>query len=158
MILISVPPEEALKKMGLELPPTSAPRASYVPAVKAGRFVYLSGCLPFLNGNLLFEGKIDRDLTVEQGYHAAQLSALHLLSALKSVVPDLADVERIVRVTGYVASSEGFRSQHLVVNGASDLLKDVFGKKGNHSRIAIGTFELPLGAPVEIELIATIRK
>jgi enamine deaminase RidA (YjgF/YER057c/UK114 family) len=147
--------ERRIKEMGLEIPPCPVPVAAYVPAVNAGNFVYVSGQTPILDGKLLYKGKLGRELTTEQGYKASKVVALRLIAELKSIVDDL-DLVQIVRVTGYVNSDESFGDQPKVINGASELLREVFGKKGEHSRIAFGVMSLPDCAAVEIDLIAYV--
>ncbi len=148
--------EKKMGTFGLELPEVAKPVASYVPAVKSGNYVFTSGQIPFVKGELMYRGKLGGDLTVEQGYECARVSALNCLAAVKSVIDDLDRVKQIVRVTGFVNSAPGFEDQPKVLNGASDLLVEVFGQRGKHSRLAIGTSELPLGAPVEIDMVVEI--
>jgi len=149
--------EEKLKELGIELPPVAKPVAAYVPAVKAGNWVYVSGQIPFRDGKLRKTGKVGRDVTIEEAYEEAKQCAVNCLAALKSVACDLDNVERIVKVTGYVASADGFTDQPKIVNGASELLVQVFGDAGKHARAAVGVAELPLDAPCEVELIALIK-
>jgi len=150
--------EKKIKSLGLELPDVPKPVASYIPAVHSGNFVFTSGQLPTIKGELKARGKIGRDLTVEEGYECAKLAALNCLAALKSVVGELDRVRRVVRVTGFVNSEPGFKDQSKVMNGASDLLVEIFGDEGRHSRLAIGTSELPLGSPVEVEMIVEVQE
>lgn len=130
--------EEKLKALGIELPPVAKPVAAYVPAVEASKWVYISGQLPFRQGKL-------------------EKTAINGIAALKSIAGDLDNVERIVKVTGFVASAQGFNDQPKVVNGASELLGQVFGEAGKHARAAVGVAELPLNAVVEVELIALLK-
>lgn len=148
--------EERLREMGVELPTAPKPVANYVPAVRSGRLLFLSGVLPMKNGRLSYTGKLGRDLTVEQGVEAARLALLNALAILKSELGDLDRIGQVVRMTGHVASAEGFIQQPAVVNGASDLLVAAFGEAGRHARVAVGAAELPLNAPVELELIVEI--
>jgi len=148
-------PEEKLKEMGFSCPSVPIPVAAYVPAVFSGEFVYTSGQLPFVKGSLLYKGKLGRELGVEQGYEAARVCILNCLGAVKAVIGELSKIERVIRFTGYVNSAYGFKDQHLVLNGASELLLALFGEAGRHARSAVGVTELPLGAPVEVEL--TVR-
>ena len=147
---------DKLKKMNITLPPPPTPVAAYVPAVTAGDLVFISGTLPMKEGKLLFTGKLGKDLTVEQGVECARQAALNALATLQKQVGDLSRVKQIVRLTGFVASSEGFNQQPQVLNGASLLLGELFEEKGRHARSAVGAAELPLNAPVEIELIVQI--
>jgi enamine deaminase RidA (YjgF/YER057c/UK114 family) len=148
--------DHKLAELGLTLPAPPKPVATYIPAVLAGDLLFLSGMIPFQNGQLAMEGKLGKELTVEQGYEAARLALLNALAAVRQQVGALDRVRRIVRLVGYVASAEGFTQQPAVINGASDLLVSIFGEAGRHARIALGAAELPLNAPVEIELILQI--
>ncbi|MBI3604384.1 MAG: RidA family protein [Nitrospirae bacterium] len=149
--------DEKLKQLGIELPPSPKPVANYVPAVEAGDLLFLSGVLPFRDGALAWTGKLGRDLTVEQGYEAAKISLLNGLAIVRSRLGTLDRVKQVVRLVGHVASAEGFGQQPAVINGASDLLVGLFGEAGRHARVAVGAAELPLNAPVELELIIQIR-
>lgn len=144
-----------LAELGLTLPKVVPPLAAYVPAVQSGNYVYVSGQLPMVDGKLPFVGKVGGDVTVEQGAQLARTCALNALAAIDSLV-GLGRVVKIVKVTGFVASAEGFTGQPAVVNGASELFGDVLGELGRHARSAVGVAELPLGAPVEVEVIAEV--
>ena len=146
-----------LAELGISLPEVVRPVGAYVPAVRSGSYVYVSGQLPLVAGKLVFVGKVGAEVTPEQGKEAARVSGINALAALASVVGSLDKVKRIVKVTGFVASAPGFTAQPGVVNGASDLFKDIFGETGQHARSAIGVAELPLGVPVEVELIAEVE-
>ena len=148
--------EERIRGLGLELPEAPKPVASYVPAVQSGDLVFTSGQIPFVNGNLIYTGRVGAELTIEQGAECARICALNCIAAVKSVIGDLNRIQRVVRLTGFVRGAEGFRDQPKVLNGASDLVLQIFGEKGRHSRLAIGTNDLPLGAPVEIDMIVEI--
>ncbi|MGY1727213.1 RidA family protein [Geodermatophilus sp. SYSU D01062] len=145
-----------LRELGIRLPPVAAPVASYVPAVRTGDLVFTSGQLPFVDGGLRRTGKVGGSVDPEDAAADAKLCALNALAAVDELV-GLDQVARIVRVVGYVASAEGFSGQPRVVNGASELLGKVFGDAGRHARSAVGVAELPLGAPVEIELTVELR-
>ncbi|PWW21695.1 enamine deaminase RidA (YjgF/YER057c/UK114 family) [Geodermatophilus normandii] len=145
-----------LAELGIRLPPVAAPVASYVPAVRSGQLVFTSGQLPFVDGGLRRTGKVGGSVDPEDAAADAKLCALNALAAVDDLV-GLDSVARIVRVVGYVASAEGFSGQPRVVNGASELLGKVFGEAGHHARSAVGVAELPLGAPVEIELTVELR-
>ncbi len=149
--------ENRLKDLGIVLPDPPKPVATYVPAVKVGNLLFLSGMLPFKEGKLLYEGRLGKELTLEQGYEAARLAVINAISVIKAELGDLGRVERIIRLSGYVASADGFTQQSAVINGASTLLVDVFGDRGKHSRIAVGAAVLPLGAPVEIEMVVEVK-
>jgi enamine deaminase RidA (YjgF/YER057c/UK114 family) len=148
--------ERKLKELHIELPPPPQPLAIYVPAVLAGNILYLSGVLPMRDGQLVFSGKLGRDLTVAQGMEAARLALLNALAIAKQALGTLDRVTRVVKVVGHVASAEGFVQQSQVLNGASDLLVEIFGEAGRHARVAVGAAELPRGAPVEIEVIFSV--
>ena len=148
--------ERKLKDLHIELPPPPQPLAIYVPAVLAGNILYLSGVLPMRDGQLVFSGKLGRDLTVEQGMESARLALLNALAIAKQALGTLDRITRVVKVVGHVASAEGFIQQPQVLNGASDLLVEIFGEAGRHARVAVGAAELPRGAPVEIEVIFSV--
>ncbi|WP_020522950.1 RidA family protein [Catelliglobosispora koreensis] len=149
-------PYAKLAELGLKLPDVAAPVAAYVPAVRSGNYVYVSGQIPIADGKVLATGKVGADITPEQAKELAARCALNGLAALESVLGSLDKVERIVKVVGFVASAEGFTGQPGVINGASELFGAVFGEKGRHARSAVGVGELPLGVPVEVELIAEV--
>lgn len=149
--------EEKLASLGLVLPPAPAPVAAYVPAVRAGTLLFTSGQLPFRGGELAWRGKVGANLTWEQGYEAARACLLNCLSVIKAEIGDLERVERVVRVAGFVNSAPGFHDQPKVINGASELLLEIFGPRGRHSRVAVGAAELPLNAAVELEMIVLVK-
>jgi enamine deaminase RidA (YjgF/YER057c/UK114 family) len=146
---------ERLDELGLTLPPVAAPVASYLPAVRSGQHVFTSGQLPMVEGKLAAVGKVGAEVSPEEGRELAARCALNALAAVDALV-GLEAVVRIVKVVGFVASAEGFTGQPGVVNGASELLGDVFGAAGQHARSAVGVAELPLGAPVEVELVVEV--
>ena len=150
-------PAERLAALGLTLPPVAAPVAAYVPAVRTGGFVYTSGQLPTVDGKLAAVGKVGAEVSAQDAAGMARTCALNALAAAASAAGGLAAIRRIVKVTGFVASAPGFGGQAQVINGASELLIEVFGEDGKHARSAIGVAELPLNAPVEVELIAEAR-
>jgi enamine deaminase RidA (YjgF/YER057c/UK114 family) len=149
-------PEARLAGLGLVLPEVAAPLAAYVPAVRTGVYVYTAGQLPLVDGKLLMTGKVGAQVSADEGAALARTCALNALAAVASVAGGLASVIRIVKVTGFVASDPGFTEQAKVVNGASQLLLEVFGDAGRHARSAVGMAVLPLDAPVEVELIAEV--
>ncbi|MBS4026702.1 MAG: RidA family protein [Clostridia bacterium] len=149
--------EEKIAELGIEIPEVPMPLAAYVPAVQAGELIFSSGQLPFVKGELKYKGKLGIDFTVEQGYEAAKACVVNCLAAIKSVIGSLDDIEQVVKLTGYVNSAPGFTSQPLVINGASELLVEIFGEKGKHARAAVGVNELPLGAAAEVEMIVKIK-
>jgi enamine deaminase RidA (YjgF/YER057c/UK114 family) len=144
-----------LAELGLELPAVAAPVAAYVPAVRTGDLVYTSGQLPFVAGQLAATGKVGDAVDPDTAKDLARTCALNALAAVDGLV-GLDALVRVVKVVGFVASAPGFTGQPGVVNGASELLGDVFGDAGRHARSAVGVAELPLGAPVEVELIVQV--
>ncbi|MFG1998393.1 RidA family protein [Spirillospora sp. NPDC048911] len=149
-------PEERIRELGLELPEVVAPLASYVPTARTGSLVYTAGQLPMVKGELRVTGKVGAEVTAEQAFEQARICALNAIAAIKAEVGDLSKVKRIVKVVGFVASAPDFYGQPQVVNGASDLLGEVFGDAGRHARSAVGVGVLPRNAPVEVELIVEI--
>ncbi|AYE98138.1 RidA family protein [Mycobacterium paragordonae] len=147
--------KERLAEQGITLPQVVAPVAAYVPAVRTGNLVYTAGQLPFVDGKLPVTGKVGADVAPDAGKALARVCALNALAAIDSLV-DLNSVTRVVKVVGFVASAPGFHGQPGVINGASELLAEVFGDNGKHARSAVGVAELPLGAPVEVELIVEV--
>jgi enamine deaminase RidA (YjgF/YER057c/UK114 family) len=145
-----------LAELGVRLPPVATPVASYVPAVRSGQLVYTSGQLPFVDGGLRRTGKVGGSVDPEEAAADAKVCALNALAAVDDLV-GLDAVARIVKVVGYVASAEGFGGQPRVVNGASEFLGRVFGDAGQHARSAVGVAELPMNAPVEVELVVELR-
>ena len=150
-------PAERLAELRLTLPPVAAPGGAYVPAVRSGAFVYTSGQLPTVDGKLPAVGKVGGEVSVSDAAGLARTCALNALAAAASQAGGLDGIRRIVKVTGFVASAPGFGGQPQVVNGASELLIEVFGEDGRHARSAVGVAELPLNSPVEVELIAEVR-
>lgn len=148
--------EAKLAELGIELPEVPAPAGAYVPAVVDGDHVYTSGQLPFVNGELVNPGVLGDTVSVEEGYEAAKLCAVNALAAIKSVVGDLDRVKQVIKVVGFVASAPGFGQQPTVINGASELLGQVFGEAGQHARSAVGVSALPLGTSVEVEIAVRI--
>jgi enamine deaminase RidA (YjgF/YER057c/UK114 family) len=144
-----------LAELGVDLPVAVQPLGSYVPAVRCGNLVYTSGQLPMQDGKLVQAGKVGVDVVPEQGRELARLCALNALAAIHSLV-GVDSVTQVVKVVGFVASGPGFNGQPGVINGASDLLADVFGDSGVHARSAVGVAELPLNAPVEVELVVEV--
>ena len=149
--------KEKLAELGLTLPVAAAPVAAYVPAVKTGNLVFTAGQLPIVDGKVLITGKVGAEVTPEQAKDMAQICALNALAAI-SLVADIDQIERIIRVGGFVNGVPGFVAIPQVVNGASELLIKLFGEiNGKHARTAIGVAELPLNAPVEIELVVQLK-
>lgn len=150
-------PEERLAALGIVLPEPEAPVANYVRAVRTGDLVFLAGHGPsLLDGSGFVTGEVGSDLTLEEGYEAARLTAISLLASLKAEIGDLGKVRRIVRVFGMVNAVDGFGEQPEVINGASDLLVEVFGERGRHARAAVGMASLPRDIAVEIEMVVEV--
>ena len=146
-----------LAELGLTLPQAVAPVAAYVPAVRAGNLVFTAGQLPLVDGKIPFVGKVGSDVTPEQAKDMAQVCALNALAAI-SLVADIDQIEKIVRVGGFVNGIPGFVAIPAVINGASELLIKLFGEvNGKHARTAIGVAELPLNAPVEVEMVVQLK-
>ena len=148
--------EEKLNEMGIKIPEAAKPVASYVPFRRVGNLIYISGQSCRVNGELKYEGKVGRDVTEEEAYEAARIAAINLLAILKSAIGNLDKVVKIVNLHGFVNSADGFVRQPMVINGASNLLLEVFGEKGKHSRCALSANELPFNIPVEIEMIVEV--
>jgi enamine deaminase RidA (YjgF/YER057c/UK114 family) len=145
--------EAKLKELGLELPPTPRPAANYVGAVQTSNLLFISGHGPMKDGKFTYLGKLGKDLSIEEGYEAARLVALNCLASAKSVIGDLDRITRVVKILGMVNCTEDFDDQPKVVNGASDLLVQLFGDSGRHARSAVGMQALPFSIAVEIEMI-----
>ncbi|MCS6286885.1 MAG: RidA family protein [Nitrospira sp.] len=145
-----------LKALNIELPMAPKPVANYVPVVRVGDLLFLSGVLPSRDGQLILTGKLGQGITIEQGMEAAKVAALNALAIVRGEVGTLDKVKRIVKMVGHIASAPGFTDQPQVLNGASDLLVQIFGETGKHARVAVGAAELPRQAPVEIELIVQV--
>lgn len=151
-------PEERLAELGYHLPIAPSPVAAYVPAVRTGNLLFVSGQIPFLDGELTARGRVPDVVDVEQASIAARTCALNALAVLAgNLEGGLSDVQRIVRIGVFVQCEPGFTGQPMVANGASELLVDVFGEAGRHARAAVGSIGLPLDAAVEVELLAEVR-
>ncbi|TDC83252.1 RidA family protein [Actinomadura sp. 7K507] len=149
-------PEERIRELGIELPELVPPVASYVPTARTGSLVYTAGQIPLVKGELGVTGKVGAEVSAEEAARQARICALNCIAALKAEVGELSRVARIVKVVGFVASAPDFHGQPQVINGASDLLGEVFGDAGKHARSAVGVAVLPRDVPVEVELIAEI--
>jgi enamine deaminase RidA (YjgF/YER057c/UK114 family) len=150
--------EEKIKKLiGMDLPSFPKPLASYIPAMQVGNLVMTAGQIPLLEGKLLAEGKIGKNITEEKGIECARMCAINCLAAIKSVIGNLDRIERVLKLTVFVNSAENFHTQHKVANGASELIGQIFGDSGKHVRSAVGVNELPINAPVEIEMIVQVK-
>lgn len=149
-------PEARIAELGLTLPEVAAPVASYVPAVRSGSHVYVSGQLPFVEGRLPATGKVGAEVSPEDAKELAALCALNAIAAVRAEVGELSNVVRVVKVGGFVASAPDFTGHPGVINGASDLLAAVFGDAGVHARAAVGVAALPLDSPVEVDMIVEV--
>lgn len=151
-------PEEKLKSMGIKLPEVPKPLGSYVPFVRTGNLVYLSGMLPLKQGRLLKTGRVGERVTLEDAVEAARTAAINALSVLRAAAGSLDNIKRCVRITGFIASSSDFTDQPKVLNAVSDLMFEIFGEAGRHARAAVGVNILPLNSPVEIEFIFELKE
>ncbi|HCP15419.1 MAG TPA: hypothetical protein DIT32_06630 [Peptococcaceae bacterium] len=149
--------EKKLEEMGLKLPAVAKPIAAYVPGVKVDNFIYTSGQIPLVDGALKYAGHVGAEISPEDAYEAAKVCCLNCLAIVKDLAGDLDNVEKIVKVAGFVQSAAGFNGQPKVVNGASELLGQLFGDKGVHARSAVGVNELPINAACEVELIVKVK-
>lgn len=150
-------PSQKLAELGLTLPQVAKPVANYIPALRSGNHVYTSGQIPFKEGKLVVAGRVPTEVSLEKAAEGAAISALNALAAIAGVVGGIDNITRIVRVCVFVNSAPDFTDQPKVANGASDLLGKIFGDAGKHARSAVGASGLPLGASVEVELIAEVR-
>jgi enamine deaminase RidA (YjgF/YER057c/UK114 family) len=145
-----------IEALGIKLPAAPAPLAAYIPTVRAGNLLYVSGQGPMADGKVVIKGKVGDNVSEEEGIEAARLAAINALAVIKQALGGLDQVARVVKLNGYVNCTDTFERQHVVMNGASDLLVAVFGEKGRHARAAVGTNALPMGIPVELELIVEV--
>jgi len=157
-VLIAQDAETKIKEKGIVLVPPSSPVANYVNAVRVGNLLYLAGKGPQKADNTFLTGKVGKDLTVEQGYEAARITAINHLAVIKNELGSLNKVKRIVKVLGMVNCTEDFKDQPKVINGYSDLMVEIFGDKGKHARSAVGMYALPFNMAVEIEVIVEIEE
>ena len=151
-------PEEKIKELGLDLSAPQPPGANYLPAIQAGNLVYTSGSGPYRGGTAVYIGHLGKEISVVEGYMAARLAMSNALKALRSCLGSLDRIERFIKVTAFVSSTPDFIQQPQVINGASDLLVEIFGEAGRHARCAIGAPSLPRGMAVELEVIAQLRE
>lgn len=150
--------EERIKELGIEIPQAAAPAAMYVPVKQTGNLLFVSGQIPVKEGVMQFTGKAGAEKTLEEAQEAAKLCAINIVAQVKAFVGDLDKVKDIVKITVFVASQTGFDKQHLVANGASQVLFDIFGEAGRHTRSAVSVNQLPLDATVEVEAIIEIEE
>jgi enamine deaminase RidA (YjgF/YER057c/UK114 family) len=149
--------EDRLAELGLTVPDVAAPLAAYVPAARSGELVWTSGQLPFIDGKLVATGKVGAEIEPDAAADLARICALNAIAAIKAEIGDLDAIVRVVKVVGFVASDPSFTGQPGVVNGASNLIGEVFGDAGKHARSAVGVAVLPLDAPVEVEVVVQVR-
>ena len=149
--------DKRLQELEIKLPIPPEPLGAYVPAVSLGHLLYVAGQLPIIDGNLSVKGKVGGEVTEEDAYKAARIASINALAVIYSHLGGFEKLKRIVKLTGYVASAQGFNSQAAVVNGASDFFFEVLGNAGKHARVSVGVSELPADSPVEIEVIAEIE-
>jgi enamine deaminase RidA (YjgF/YER057c/UK114 family) len=145
--------EDKLKQLGIKLPEAPNPLGSYIPVLRIGNLIFLSGILPLIQGRLTRQGKVGKDVSLDEAREDARVVTVNALSVLKSHIKDLDKIKRCIKITGYVASDTDFTDQPKVLNAASDLLFEIFGEKGRHVRSAVGVNVLPLNSPLEIEFI-----
>lgn len=150
--------DKRLEELGIKLPVPPDPLGAYVPAIVSGHLLYISGQLPLMDGNLAYKGKVGGDVKEEEAYQAARIASINALAVIKKHLGGFDKLKRILKLTGYVASDQGFNSQAGVINGASDFFFEVLGEAGRHARVAVGVSELPADSPVEIEVIAEVEK
>ncbi|MDN5806298.1 MAG: RidA family protein [Brevibacterium sp.] len=148
---------DRIAELGLTLPDIAAPAGAYVPALRAGNYVYTSGQLPVVDGKLPATGHIGSDVDLETGYELARTAGLNALAAIAGVIGDLDKIVRVVKVTGFVNSADDFTQQPSVINGVSELYGEIFGDRGQHTRSAVGVNTLPLGTPVEVEVVVEVE-
>jgi len=149
--------EEKIKQMGITIPEAAKPLAAYIPALQVGNLVMTSGQVPIEGGAIKYQGKVGKDLTEEEGKEAAKLCSLNCLAAIKSLIGTLDKIKRVLKLTVFVNSAEGFSAQPKIANGASEFLVEIFGAAGKHVRSAVGVNELPLNSAVEIEMIVEVK-
>ncbi len=148
--------EEKIKNLGIDLPETSKPGAMYIPVKQLGNALFVSGQVPFVDGVMKYQGHVGDEVSLEEAQEAAKTCVINMLAAVRYYLGDLDKVKNVVKLQAFVNSKTGFNQQHIVINSASQLLYDVFGESGRHARTAVGTNQLPMDAPVEIEAIFEI--
>jgi len=149
--------EEKIKELGIDLPEAAKPAAMYVPVKQTGNLLFVSGQIPVKDGNMVYTGKAGKDASLEDAIASTRLCAINIISAVKGYIGDLDKVKSVVKITAFIASETGFDRQHLAANGASELLFDVFGEAGRHTRSAVAVNQLPLNALTEVEAIIEIE-
>ncbi len=149
--------EAKIKELGIDIPEAPKPLAAYVPANRVDNLIFTAGQLPLVSGKLFTEGKVGIEVSEEEAKKAAEICCINCLSAVKNLIGSLDNIEKIVKLTVFVASAEGFTNQPAVANGASELMVKIFGESGKHARSAVGVSELPINSPVEIEMIVKVK-
>ncbi|MGM9533877.1 MAG: RidA family protein [Intestinibacter sp.] len=149
--------EKRLEELNINLSQGPSPVANYVSMQRAGDVLYFSGAGPIIDGKIIYQGRLGENISIEEGYDAAKIAAINLLAVLKREIGDLDKVEQIVKVLGFVSSTNDFYNQPAVIDGASDLLVEVFGDNGRHARCAVGTNVLPMNLPVEVDMIVKLK-
>ena len=149
--------DKRLQELDIKLPVPPDPLGAYVPAVRSGHLLYISGQLPLRDGNLIFKGKVGDQVSEEEAYQSPRVASINALAVIAKELGGFDRLKQIVKLTGYIASAQGFNAQAAVVNGASDFFFEVLGDAGKHARVAVGVSELPADSPVEIEVIAEIE-
>ncbi|WP_298785480.1 RidA family protein [uncultured Marinococcus sp.] len=149
--------EQKIQELGLHLPEQSTPKAMYVPVKQLGNALYVSGQIPVVDGELVYQGKAGRERSLEDAQEAAKICTMNVLAAVRHYLGDLDQVAQVVKLQGFVNSEEGFSEQHKVINASSQLLYDIFGETGRHARTALGTNQLPMDATVEIEAVFEVE-
>jgi enamine deaminase RidA (YjgF/YER057c/UK114 family) len=150
--------ESRMKELGISLPTLPPAAGAYVPAVRSGNLVFCSGQGPYRDGSFAYVGRVGEALTLEEGYEAARIAALNCLAEICSLTGSLNKIVRVVQVRGFVNSAANFADQPKVINGASELLLDIFGEAGKHARCALGTSTLPMNIPVEVEMVVEVKE
>ena len=148
--------EEKLEKLGLSIPDPAKPLAAYIPAIQVNDLIITAGQVPVVSGIIKYTGKVGKDLNESEAQKAAEICVLNCLAAVKGIIKDLDKIERILKLTVFVNSADGFTAQPAVANGASELLVKIFGEKGKHARSAVGVSELPMDASVEVEMMVQV--
>jgi enamine deaminase RidA (YjgF/YER057c/UK114 family) len=149
--------EKRLSELGITLPKVSIPIASYIPAIKVSNLIFTSGQLPFIDGEITCTGLVGRDVEVEAASNAARVCTINALAAIREIIIDLDRIKQVVKITGFVAGAPTFTQQPAVINGSSNLILEIFGEKGKHTRSAVGMSSLPLNSSVEIEFIFEVE-
>jgi len=149
--------ERRIKELGISIPQLPPAAGAYVPAVRSGNLVYCSGQGPFKDGGFAYTGRVGTEVTAEEAYQAARIAGLNCLAEIRSVIGSLDNIKRVVQLRGFVNSDPDFHSQPQVINGASELMIEIFGDAGGHARCALGTNNLPANIPVEVEMVVEVQ-